>query len=239
VDALANPSLQRLLLIVLAAVAALGLLTFLAGLLTARRPTTAPTRVFRRRVAAVGLFVVVAAGAAFAVLRTPVEYGVGAPPAEPPAATPAEAGAEEGEIASARRFSSGKLPALSLDAPDGWTLELDKAGRKLTATGSGARLLVSTAILTEALDAETLLAKLAETQRTLGFDVGDTFRDQIGGLPAVGFLAKGQAGSISVWMVKRDAHLASSLICTSEGKASAREACRAPLAALRWRPPGS
>ena len=110
-------------------------------------------------------------------------------------------------------------------------------GRKLTATGDGARLLVSTAILTEAVDAEALLAKLAETQRALGFEVGDTFRDRLGDLPAAGFLATGPVRSVCTWMVKRDTHLASSVICTAEGKQTAREACRALLAKLRWRTP--
>ena len=50
-----------------------------------------------------------------------------------------------------------------------------------TATGDGARLLVSSAILTEAVDVDALLAKLAETQRALGFEVGDTFSDRLGG----------------------------------------------------------
>ena len=91
--------------------------------------------------------------------------------------------------------------------------------------------------MTEPVDAEALLAKLAETQRALGFDVGDTFRDRLGDLPAAGFLATSAARSVCTWMVKRDAHLASSVICTAEGKQTAREACRALLAKLRWRTP--
>jgi hypothetical protein len=235
VDALANPSLQRLLLIGLAATAVLGAATFFGVLWSARRPMSAQARVFRKRVGAVGLFVVLAAAAAFAVLRTPVEPGIGA---GAPALT-ASGGDRDDEVATAGRFSSAKLPALSLEAPEGWQLELDRTGRKLTAAREGARLLVSTAILTEAVDVQVLLAKLAETQQALGFDVGDSFSDRIGDLTAVGFLAKSRARSVCVWMVKRDTRLASSLICTAEGKGkvTAREACRAPLATLRWRPP--
>src|SRR4030095_14627723 len=101
----------------------------------------------------------------------------------------------------------------------------------------GARLLVSSAILTEAVDAEALLAQLAETQRALGFEGGETLRDGWGVLPAAGFLATGPMRSVCTWMVKRDTHLASSVICTAEGKQTAREACRALLAKLRWRTP--
>jgi hypothetical protein len=220
--------------IVLAAIAALGLATFLGVLVTARGRLPAQARVFRRRVGAVALFVVAAAGAAFLVLRTPVESGTSAIPGAAPAGS---GSADTGEVASPTRFSSAGLPALSLDAPDGWKLEWNKASRKLTATGDGARLLVSTAILTEAVDPERLLAKLAETQRALGFEVGDTFRDRLGDLPAAGFLATSPARSVCTWMVKRDTHLASSVICTAEGKQTAREACRALLARLRWRTP--
>jgi hypothetical protein len=239
VDGLANPSLQRWLPIALAVVAALGAAAFVGVLLTAGRPLPARARAFRKRLGMAGLLVVVAAGAAFVVLRTPAESGTGVGPAAPAGGETTD-GVPEGEVATARRFSSARLPAVSLDAPDGWRLEHDKAGRKLVAASDGARLLVSTAILNEIVDVQALLAKLAETQRTLDFDVGDTFSDRIGDLTAVGFLATSPARSVCVWMVKRDAHLASSLICTAEGKKrSARDACRAPLANLRWRPPAA
>jgi hypothetical protein len=80
-----------------------------------------------------------------------------------------------------------------------------------------------------------MLRQLAQTQRALGFEVGDTFSDRVGDLPAAGFLATGPARSICTWMVKRDTRLATSLICTSETKVSAREACRPAIAAIRWR----
>jgi hypothetical protein len=236
VDALVNPSVQRMIPIVLAAIAALALVTFLGVLVTARGPLPAQARVFRRRVGAVALFVVVAAGAAFLVLRTPIESDIRALPVAAP--SPSGSGdAGEGEVVSETRFSSAGLPALSLDAPDGWKLEWNKASRKLSAASDGARLLVSSAILTEAVDVEVLLAKLAETQRALGFEVGDTFTDRLGDLPAAGFLATGPVRSVCTWIVKRDTHLASSVICTAEGKQTAREACRALLARLRWRTP--
>jgi len=232
VDALANPSLQRGLSIALAVIAGLGALTCAAILWSARRPMSAQARVLRRRVGAVALFIAVAAAAAGVVLSLPVDAG---PVARP--AAPGPAAVESEEVVSARRFSSARLPALSLDAPDGWRLELDKASHKLTVSGAGARLLISTAILNEVVDADLLLGRLADGQRALGNDVGDTFTDRVGDLPAVGFLAKNAAGSVCARMVKRDTHLASSVICTSDGKTSARDACRAPLASLRWREP--
>ena len=233
VDALANPSVQHWLLVALAIAAGAGALVFLGVMWTARRPMAAPARVFRRRAGAVGLFVAVAAGAGYAVLSTPVDNGTTARP-------PVAAGAEgEGvEVATERQFSSGKLPALSVDAPDGWKLEVDQTGRKLTAASGTARLLVSSAILTEAVDVEAMVRQLAETQRSLGFEVSATFTDRIGDLPAAGFLATGPTRSICTFMVKRDVRLATSLICTSEGKASARDACRPVLAKIRWRAPG-
>src|SRR5262245_23914476 len=99
---------------------------FLGALWTARRPPSAQARVFRRRVAAVGLFIVVMAGGAFALLSTPVDDGT----ARGRSATGADAEGEGGvDIATERRFSSGRLPALSLDAPEGWKLNLDTTGR--------------------------------------------------------------------------------------------------------------
>jgi hypothetical protein len=235
VDALANPSVQRWLLVVLASAAAAGAILFVGVLWTARRPMPAQARVLRRRIGAVGLFIVVAAGAALAVLSTPVDTGTDARPVV--VAEGEAAGAGTPEVTTERRFSSGKLPALSLDAPDGWTLALDEKGRKLTASGGAGRLLISSARLTEAVDVEAMLRQLAQTQRTLGFDIGDTFSDRVGDLPAAGFLATGPTRSICTWMVKRDTRLATSLICTSETKVSAREACRPAIAAIQWRAP--
>jgi hypothetical protein len=226
--------LQRLLPPLFGAIAALGAATFLVVLLTVRRPMSAQARVLRKRVGAVGLFVAFAAGAAFALLAVPVEP---APGARPVPATPGSHADGEDDVDSWRRFSSAKLPALSLDAPDGWKLAFDKAARRLSASSDSARLSVSTAVLTEAVDVEAMLRQLADTQRTLGFEVGDTFTDHIGALSATGFLATDPMRSICTWMIKRDTHLASSVICTAEGQVSAREACRAPLATLRWRAP--
>lgn len=230
-DALANPSLQRGLSIALAAVAALGLVTCVFILWSARRSLSAQARLLRRRVSVVALFIAVSAGAAGAVLSLPVDTELRAPAA---ASGPAPA---DDEVISARRFSSAKLPALSLDAPDGWHLELDQAGHKLSAKSDGARLLISTVVLKEVVDVDFLLGQLAERQRGLGYDVSQTTPDRLGDLSAVGFLATVAGRSVSAWMVKRDAHLASSLMCFSDGKVSARDACRAPLASLRWRAP--
>jgi hypothetical protein len=237
VDALANPEFQRSLRVALALVAGVGAVMFIGALWTARRSAPAQTRVRRRRIGAVGLFVTVAAGAAFAVLATPVEPDPNAPSVTGGGAPPAPAPGSEEDVASGRRFSSGRLPALSLDAPDGWTLALDKKGHKLTASGPTARLLISTAVLSEAVDVESLLARMADSQRTLGFDVGATFTDRIGDLPAAGFLSTGPARSVCTWMVKRDAHLATSVICTADGKATARDACRPLVAKIAWRTP--
>jgi hypothetical protein len=192
-----------------------------------------PNRVLRKQIAAVALFALVAAAVAYALLGRPVEPTLGAPPA----ATPGAGDAADEEIASPRRFASRKLPALELDAPDGWTLELDAKGRKLVARNASARLLVSTAVLKDAVDVEEMLRHMAETQRELGFDVSPTFSEPLGGLPAAGFVATGQGRSVCTWLIKRDAHLASSAICTAQGKLTARDACRDPLAKLRWRTP--
>jgi len=234
VDVLANPSLHRWLPIACAAIGALGMATFLGVLWTGRRPMSARARVWRKRLGAAGLLVVVAAGAAYAMV-VPVEPD----PTARHAAAPAPDGASDGEVEviSERQFSSARLPAVSLDAPQGWRLDLDKKGRKLSASSEAAHLLVSTAVLTEAVEVESLLRQMSESQRALGFDVGAVFTDRIGDLPAAGFLATGPTRSVCTWMVKRDTHLATSLICTADGKQTAREACRAVVAALHWRAP--
>jgi len=232
-DALTNPSVQRLLPIVIAVVGALGAAMFLGVVWSARRPVSPRARVFRKQVGAVGLFIVVTAGVAYALLGRPVEPVVGAPPA----ATPGAGAAAEEEISSPRRFSSSNLPALELDAPEGWKLDLAAKTRKLAARTDNVSLLVSTAVLREAVDVEEMLRHMAQTQRELGFEVSPTFSEPLGGLPASGFVATGQGRSVCTWMIKRDAHVASSAICTAEGKVTARDACRDPLARLRWRTP--
>jgi hypothetical protein len=237
VDALANPEFQRSLQLALALVAGVGAAMFLGALWTVRRAAPAQTRVRRRRIGAVGLFVAVAAGAAIVVLATPVEPDTGAPSVTGTGAPLAPGPAPEEDVASGRRFSSARLPALSVEAPDGWTLALDEKGHKLTASGPTARLLISTAVLSEAVDVEPLLARMADSQRTLGFDVGATFTDRIGDLSAAAFLSTSPARSVCTWMVKRDTHLATSVICTADGKATAREACRPFVAKIRWRTP--
>jgi hypothetical protein len=222
------------LLIVVAAVAGVGAAMFLGALWIGRRSTAVGARVMRRRVGAVGLFVVVAAGVAYAVLSVPVDSETGA---RPGAASPPEAAAPEEDVATSRRFSSARMPALTLDAPAGWTLALDEKTRRLSATGTDAHLSISTAILTEAVDVTAMLRQLGETQRTLGFEVGDPFTDRIGDLPAAGFLSTGPARSVCTWMIRRDTHLATSVICTADGKAPARDACRGVLAKILWRTP--
>jgi len=232
VDVLTNPSLHRSLPLACAAIAVLGAATFLFVLWSARRPMSARARVWRKRLGMAGLSLAVIAGSGYAMVA-PVEPD----PIAPPAAAAADAGASDDgvEVISDRRFSSAKLPAISLEVPEGWRLALDKKGRKLSASSESARLLVSTAVLKEAVDVESLLRQMSESQRALGFDVGATFTERVGDLPAAGFLATGPTRSVCTWMVKRDAHLATSLICSADGKPTAREACRAPLAAIHWR----
>ena len=126
----------------LAAIAALGVVTFLGVLVTARGPLSAQARIFaggwgrrrpvRRRCRWRGVPRAANAGGIRARARHPWRRRPGRGPDE----------TGEGEVVSATRFSSAGLPALSLDAPDGWTLEWNKVSRKLTATGDGARLLV-------------------------------------------------------------------------------------------------
>jgi len=235
VDALANPAFQRSFLIALATIAGIGAAMFLGALWTARRSASAQARVRRRRIGAVGLFAVVTAGAGYVVLSIPVEPG----PSERARTAPlAPAGAEDGEdVVSSRRFSSPRLPALTLDAPDGWTLALDEKAHRLNADRASAHMSVSSAILIEGVDVPTMLRQLAETQRALGFAVGDIFSDRIGDLPAAGFVSTGTARSVGTWMVKRDTRLATSVICTADGNVTARDACRDLLTRIRWRAP--
>jgi hypothetical protein len=235
VDALANPAFQRSFLIALATIAGVGAVMFLAALWTARRSASAQARVRRRRIGAVGLFAVVTAGAGYAVLSLPVDPGASERARTAPIAPDS---AEDGEdVVTSRRFSSPRLPALTLDAPDGWTLALDEKAHRLNADGAGAHMSVSTAILIEAVDVPAMLRQLAETQRALGFAVGDTFTDRIGDLPAAGFLASGPARSVCTWMIKRDTRLATSVLCTADGKVTARDACKDVLTRIRWRAP--
>ncbi len=236
VDALTNPAFQRSFLIALATIAGIGAAMFLGALWTARRSASAQARVLRRRIGAVGLFAVVTAGAGYAVLSLPVDPGANARARMAPVGP--DGGPDGEDVVSSRRFSSTRLPALTLDAPDGWTLALDEKAHRLNADGARAHLSVSTAILIEAVDVTAMLRDLAETQRALGFAVGDIFTDRIGDLPAAGFLATGPERSVGTWMIKRDTRLATSVICTADGKATAREACRDVLTRIRWRAPG-
>ena len=100
-DVLTKPEFQRSLQIGLAVVAAIGAALFLGVLWTARRPMPAQARVRQRRIGAVGLFAMVAAGAAFAALATPVEPAPGTRPVGAGVDAPAP-----DDVVSPRQFSS-------------------------------------------------------------------------------------------------------------------------------------
>ena len=135
-------------------------------------------------------------------------------------------------------FVGQRLPALALDAPDGWTLEGAKVGRKLAISGDQAR----PAIRHGDPDGGGRRRGAAPAARP------DAARAGVRGRRHVqrpdrricrrpGFLATGPCG--------RSAPGWSSAMRTScrrhlhaDGKPTAREACRPLLAKLRWRAPG-
>jgi hypothetical protein len=157
------------------------------------------------------------------------------PRSRPGAQTEPHPGAES-EVKTPIRFSSSRLPALSIDAPAGWHLTFDRNTGKLEATGKAA-LVIKTALLTEAVDPAAIVKQAVDLWVSSGASIEGSFNGSFDGLNAVGTSVRFAAHSATVWVVKRGDRLVTTMVCKAEGL-GAREDCRSVIATLRWRAPG-
>jgi hypothetical protein len=146
-------------------------------------------------------------------------------------------------IVSERAFDSNELPAVRLDAPEGWRLEFDSVKRSVLAVrrkdwvSAATTFRVMSSVISDAPDIDRMLAISSKALEDRGLTKGDSFRETIDGLSAVGRVLHNQTDEVCLWFVQRGPHLASGLICESRRPMGAREACKPVLERLRWREP--
>ncbi len=145
-------------------------------------------------------------------------------------------------VVSDRDFDSKQLPAVKLEAPDGWRIEFDSA-KGLVAAVSGSDPIataktvfqVNSSTLSDDADLDRILAISSKSLVDRGMTTGDTFTETIDGLPARGRVLRGDTDETCLWFVWRGPRFVSALICRSRIPTNAREACKSVIERLRWR----
>ena len=145
-------------------------------------------------------------------------------------------------VVSERVFDSKDLPAVKLEAPDGWRIEFDSANRLVAAVQGSDPIAtaktvfqINSSTLSDDTDLDRILAIASKALEDRGMTRGDSFTETIDGLPARGRVLRGDTDDSCLWFVKRGPRFVSALICRSRSPTNAREACNPVLERLRWR----
>ncbi len=144
-------------------------------------------------------------------------------------------------IVTDRAFDSNELPAVKLEAPEGWHLEFDSVKRSVVAVrrrdwvSAATTFRVMSSVISDDPDVDRMLATTSKVLEDRGLTKGDSFRETIDGLSAAGRVLHNETEEVCLWFVKRGAHLASGLTCESRRPMNAREACKPVLERLKWR----
>ena len=147
--------------------------------------------------------------------------------------------APEPDVASAERFSSSRLPALSVVAPPPWRFEHDEQAGRLAGLRPGGRMMIETTLITDANDSVGALNGVFAGLQKMGLEpAGEPFAQWFGGLQAMGRVGTAGAASSAIWVVERPGKLFTIIVCTSEEGHDAQTACDGVLSTLKWRPPG-
>ncbi len=162
-----------------------------------------------------------------------------APVARPVPASPASSQAPA-EVVDERTFESAALPALRVDAPEGWRVALDPDARRVTVADAAgtAPAVLFTRRIEEAGSAAGVRAELRRQLEASSVQVSE-FDDTIAGAPARGLAAKVTgAANASFCVDRRDAPAGARLVtviqCRAPEGRDARTACRPVLDRLRW-----
>jgi hypothetical protein len=144
-------------------------------------------------------------------------------------------------IVTERAFDSNELPAVKLEAPEGWRLEFDSVKRSIVAirrkdwVSPATTFRVMSSVISDEPDVDRMLAMTSKGLEDRGLTKGDSFRETIDGLSAAGRILHNETEEVCLWFVKRGPHLASALMCESRRPMNAREACKPVLERLKWR----
>jgi hypothetical protein len=144
-------------------------------------------------------------------------------------------------VVSDRAFDSNELPAVKLDAPEGWRLQFDSVKPSIVAiqrrdwVSPATTFRVMSSVISDDPDVDRMLAITSKGLEDRGLTKGDSFRETIDGLLAAGRVLHNEKEEVCLWFVKRGPHLASALICESRRPMNAREACKPVLERLKWR----
>jgi hypothetical protein len=143
------------------------------------------------------------------------------------------------------RFDSPKDPALTIDAPLGWTVQFDRP-KHLVRVVKGdaasadppAMLSIDTSLLKDEANTEHLAEGVRSALASRGFVVSEqAFPDIVAGMTAHGVIGHTATGDLCSWVVKRGLHYVASVQCFARGGADCRQACKPPLDRLHWRTP--
>lgn len=158
-----------------------------------------------------------------------------------PGAAPTSSGAAPtpSEIVTDRTFESAALPAMRIDAPDGFRVSFDGATRRVSVTDAGGQtlVLVFTRVLDDGGSAAGVRAELRRQLEASGVAAVD-FDDTIAGASAVGIAAKVEGASNASWCVDRPGPAGKPMVtvvqCRAPADREARAACAPVLERLRW-----
>ncbi len=143
------------------------------------------------------------------------------------------------EIITTERFSSLRMPAISIDAPPPWRLLYDAQSGRLFAHRPDAKLMLETSLIADAADGVTVLNKLFDEYTKMGMaQAGAAFGVSFDGVPGTGKLGTAGRGSSAIWVIERPGKLFTVVVCTSEAGHDAQTACDPVLSTLKWRPVG-
>jgi hypothetical protein len=139
-------------------------------------------------------------------------------------------------------FDSHGLPAVHLEAPQGWRIAFDSTNQAVLAIKGSAPadvapmvFRISSARTSDEADANRMLDTASKVIEERGFAVGESFVDTVDGLRATGRVLRDATEHTCLWFVKRGTHFTSALLCTDRSSGTDCAACKRVLERLEWR----
>jgi len=143
------------------------------------------------------------------------------------------------EVITPERFSSIRMPAISVAASPPWRFVYDVNTGRLFAHRPDAKLMLETSFITDADGAVTVLNKLFEEYAKMGLaPAASTFGQSFDGLQGSGKIGIVGGASNGIWVIERPGKLFTVIVCTSEKGHDAQTACDPVLSTMKWRSPG-
>jgi len=150
-----------------------------------------------------------------------------------PIARPSPA-ASASEVVTETSFESTDLPAVKLDAPDGWRVSFDHQTRRLSLTNAEGTMLVVFARYLEAGGSAAGVRNEVKTQLESSGQKPVEFEESVDGRNALGLVSVDGGSALASWSIDRGGSLVSVLQCRTASNREARTACRPALDRLHW-----